>query len=197
MSGGIIFALVCAVIALVYGAFSSTWILAQPDGNERMREIAAAVKEGATAYLWRQYTTIAIAGVVLFLIIGFVPQLGWATAWGFFIGAVFSGMSGIIGMNVSVRANVRTAEAARTGLNEALNIAFRGGAVTGLLGGGVCLLGCGGGLRRTRNHDHCVGSTRTPADYAMVQSAAQITVGSRCQWRRIRGNPLSEFTNRQ
>ena len=140
----VLFALICASAAVVYGIGLTVWLLRQPTGSERMREISRAVQEGASAYLNRQYRTIGLVSIAPFLLIGFYSKLGWGTAIGFLVGAVLSAAAGFIGMNVAVRSNVRTAEAAKRGLKPALDVAFRAGSVTGLLVVGLGLFGVAG-----------------------------------------------------
>jgi K(+)-stimulated pyrophosphate-energized sodium pump len=144
MHHAVLLALVGAGVAVGYGLWLTSWLLKQPEGNERMREISRAVQEGAAAYLKRQYRTIGLVAILPFILIGVYDKLGWGTAFGFVIGATLSAAAGFIGMNVSVRSNLRVAEAARGGLKPALNVAFRAGSVTGLLVVGLGLAGVAG-----------------------------------------------------
>src|SRR3954453_18515239 len=136
----VLLGLVGAAVAVAYGLYLTWWLLQQSPGNERMREISRAVQEGAAAYLKKQYTTIAIVAVVPFILLGVYHKLGWGPAFGFLSGALLSAAAGFIGMNVAVRSNSRTAEAARGGLKPALNVAFRAGSGAGLLVAGLALL---------------------------------------------------------
>jgi K(+)-stimulated pyrophosphate-energized sodium pump len=155
----VLFALICAGVAVGYGLYLTVWLLGRPAGSERMQEIARAVQEGAAAYLKKQYTTIAVVAVVPFLLLGLYDQLGWGVAVGFLVGAALSAAAGFIGMNVAVRSNVRTAAAAQDGLKPALNVAFKAGSVTGLLVVGLGLLGVAGYyLLLTKILDHSADS---------------------------------------
>src|SRR4051794_13152210 len=140
----VLFALLCSGLAIAYGLGLTYWLLKRPAGSERMQEIGRAIQEGAAAYLRRQYMTIGVVAIVPFLLLGFYNELGWGTAVGFLIGAALSAAAGFIGMNVAVRSNTRTAEAAKDGLSPALNVAFRAGSVTGMLVVGLGLLGVAG-----------------------------------------------------
>src|SRR3989344_1879878 len=157
MSNFLLFAIISSVVAIVYGLFLARIILKKSAGSERMQEIAQAIQAGAGAYLNKQYRTIGVIAVILFLIIGWVDKLGWATAFGFLVGAIFSALAGHIGMNVSVGANVRTTGAAQPGLSAALTLAFRGGTVTGLLVVGLALLGVAGFYAITRDVSALIG----------------------------------------
>ena len=151
MNSTVIFALLSGAAAIGYGIYLTRSILALPAGEGKMIGIAKAIQEGARAYINRQNKTVLVIGLVLFVVIGLVPGLGWLSAIGFMIGALLSALAGYIGMSVAVRANVRTTEAAKTGLAKALDVAVKGGAVTGLLVVGLGIIGVAGFYALTHN----------------------------------------------
>src|SRR3989344_3324382 len=157
MNQFLLFAIISGAVAIIYGLFLASLILKKSAGSSRMQEIAKAIQDGASAYLNKQYKTIGWIALVLFLIIGFIEKLGWTMALGFLAGAILSALAGYIGMNVSVRANVRTTEAAKEGLSSALTLAFRGGTVTGLLVVGLALLGVAGFYAITKDITALIG----------------------------------------
>ena len=152
---GIIFALLSALAAIVYGLVSAKWILGKPEGSARMKEIANAIQIGAKAYLNRQYKTVSVVAIIIFLVLGFA--INWVTAIGFLIGAILSALAGYIGMNISTQANVRVAEAAKQGMKQAFKLSYQGGAVTGFLVVGLGLLGVAGFYALTRDPKALIG----------------------------------------
>ena len=160
-----LFAIIAALVAIAYGAILIRWILNKPEGDDKMKSIAMAIQQGANAYLQRQMKAIGIVAAIVFVLL--VTYVNFTTALGFLVGAILSAVAGYIGMQVSVRANIRTAEAAKTGMTEALEVAFRGGSITGILVVGLALLGVAGFYGLTQNIGALVGQVWRKLDFCV------------------------------